>query len=367
MIPFLDLKKLNEQHESDLINKFKEVLKSGWYIKGNEVNCFENEFAKYCETKYCTGLGNGLDALTLILRSYIEIGFIKEEDEIIVPSNTYIATILSITENRLKPVLIEPDLETYLINPKEIEKKITNKTKAIIVVHLYGQTCKMNEIYDIAKKYELKIIEDSAQSHGAKYGENISGNLGDASAFSFYPGKNLGALGDAGAITTNDELLNNTIKTLANYGSIIKYENKLKGLNSRLDEIQAGFLRVKLKHLHKEILARQSIAKKYLQYITNKKIILPLVYEKCTHVWHLFVVRTKNRDKLQSHLLKNGIETLIHYPISPHKQLAFKEWNEDSYPISEKIHKEVLSIPMGSFLSEENQDKIIEIINNYES
>ena len=331
------------------------------------MNCFENEFANYCGTKYCNGLGNGLDALTLILKAYIENGVIKEGDEIIVPSNTYIATILSITENRLKPVLVEPDLETYLIKPKEIEKKITNKTKAIMVVHLYGQTCKMNEIYEIANKYKLKIIEDSAQSHGAKYCDKLSGNLGDVSAFSFYPGKNLGALGDAGAITTNDELLNNTIKTLANYGSIVKYENKLKGVNSRLDEVQAGFLRVKLKYLNKEILARQRIAKNYLDRINNKQIILPLVHEKCIHVWHLFVVRSKNRDKLQSYLLKNGIETLIHYPIAPHNQLAFKEWNEDSYPISEKIHKEVLSIPMGSFLTDENQKKIIEIINNYES
>ena len=367
MIPFLDLKKINNQYESDLINKFKEVLKSGWYIKGNEVSCFENEFANFCKTKYCTGVGNGLDALTLILKAYLELGIIKEGDEVIVPSNTYIATILSITENNLKPVLVEPDLETYLINPKEIEKKITSKTKAIMIVHLYGQTCKMNEIYDIANKYELKVIEDSAQSHGAKYSDKLSGNLGDASAFSFYPGKNLGALGDAGAITTNDELLNDTVKTLANYGSIIKYENKLKGINSRLDEIQAGFLRVKLKHLNKEILARQKIAKNYLDYITNKQIILPLVHEKCTHVWHLFVIRNKNRDKLQSHLFKNRIETLIHYPIPPHKQLAFQEWNKESYPISEKIHKEVLSLPMGSFLSEENQDKIIEIINNYET
>lgn len=367
MIPFLDLKKINDPFESDFINKFKEVLKSGWYIKGNEVNCFENEFANFCKTKFCTGLGNGLDALKLILKAYIEIGTIKEGDEVIVPSNTYIATILSITENRLKPVLVEPDLETYLINPKEIEKKISNKTKAIMIVHLYGQTCKMNEIYEIANKYELKIIEDSAQSHGAKYSDKLSGNLGDASAFSFYPGKNLGALGDAGAITTNDELLNDTVKTLSNYGSIVKYENKLKGVNSRLDEIQAGFLRVKLKHLHKEILARQKIAKKYLHYINNKKIILPVVHEKSIHAWHLFVIRNKNRDKLQSYLHRNGIETLIHYPIPPHKQLAFQEWNKDSYPISEKIHKEVLSLPIGSHLSEENQDKIIETINNYGS
>ena len=366
MIPFLDLKKINEKYEPELIKKIIKVIKSGWYIKGNEVNSFENEFADYCGTKYCTGLGSGLAALTLILKAYIQIGEMKEGDEIIVPSNTYIATILSITENKLKPVLVEPELDTYLINPIEIEKKINSSTKAIMIVHLYGQTCKMDEINNLAKKYDLKLIEDSAQSHGAKYNDKLSGNLGAVAAFSFYPGKNLGALGDAGAITTNDELLNETVKTLANYGSIKKYENKFKGVNSRLDEIQAGVLRVKLKYLNEEILTRQKIAKNYLVNITNKQIILPFVQQKSTHVWHLFVVRNINRYRLKSYLLKNGIETLIHYPIAPHKQLAFKEWESESYPISEKIHNEVLSLPMGSFLSKDKQDKIIEIINNYE-
>ena len=364
-IPFLDLKQLNSPYEEQIIKKVKEVLNSGWYLNGREVSSFEKEFAQYCGTKYCTSVGNGLDALKLIIKAYIELGQMKENDEIIVPSNTYIASILSITENKLKPVLVEPELDTYLINPLEIEKKITKKTKAIMVVHLYGQACNMEKIIHLANKYELKIIEDSAQSHGSKFKNKLCGNLGHASAFSFYPGKNLGALGDAGAITTNDQVLNETVKTLSNYGSKVKYENKLKGVNSRMDEIQAGILRIKLKYLNKEISARQNIANNYLKSMINADIIFPFVQENSTHVWHLFVIRNKNRDELKSYLLKNEIETLIHYPIAPHKQLAFKEWNKKSYPISEKIHNEVLSLPMGSFLSTKNQEKIIEVINNY--
>lgn len=366
-IPFLDLKQINKKYENEILKKFKNVLNSGWYINGEEVRCFEKEFANFCGTKYCTVAGNGLDALKLIIKGYIVLGEMKENDEIIVPSNTYIASILSITENKLKPVLVEPDLNTYLINPVEIEKKITKKTKAIMVVHLYGQACNMEKIKQLATKYSLKIIEDSAQSHGSKFKNKYCGDLGHASAFSFYPGKNLGALGDAGAITTNDQLLNETVKTLSNYGSNVKYENKLKGVNSRMDEIQAGILRIKLKYLYKEISARQNIANNYLNNMINPYIALPFVQENSTHVWHLFVIRTKNREKLQNYLLKNGIETLIHYPIAPHKQLAFKEWEKKSYPISEKIHREVLSLPMGSFLTEKNQKKIIERINNYES
>lgn len=366
-IPFLDLKKLNKDYEGQITKKIDEVLNSGWYINGEEVRCFEKEFANFCGTKYCTAVGNGLDALKLIIRGYIVLGEMKEHDEIIVPSNTYIASILSITENKLNPVLVEPEIATYLINPNEIEKKITKKTKAIMVVHLYGQACNMEKIIHLANKYDLKIIEDSAQSHGSKFKNKLCGNLGHASAFSFYPGKNLGALGDAGAITTNDQLLNETVKTLSNYGSSVKYENKFKGLNSRMDEIQAGILRIKLKYLNKEIAARQNIANNYLNNMTNSHIALPFVQENSTHVWHLFVIRTKNREKLQNYLLKNGIETLIHYPIPPHKQIAFKEWKEDSYPMSEKIHNEVLSLPMGSFLNKNCQAKVIKFINKYES
>ena len=364
-IPFLDLKKLNKPYEHQIIKKIYEILNTGWYINGKEVSSFETEFAQYCGTKYCTAVGNGLDALKLIIKGYIVLGEMKENDEIIVPSNTYIASILSITENNLKPVLVEPELDTYLINPIEIEKKITKKTKAIMVVHLYGQTCNMEKIIHLANKYSLKIIEDSAQSHGSKFKNKQCGNLGHASAFSFYPGKNLGALGDAGAITTNDQLLNETVKTLSNYGSNVKYKNKLKGVNSRMDEIQAAILRIKLSHLNKEIAVRQDIANNYLVNMKNADIVFPFVQQDSTHVWHLFVIRTKSRDRLQNYLWKNGVETLIHYPIAPHKQLAFKEWGKESYPISEKIHREVVSLPMGSFLSKSEQQEIIKVINNY--
>jgi dTDP-4-amino-4,6-dideoxygalactose transaminase len=364
MISFLDLKKLNAQYRDELIEACIKVIDSGWYIQGNECQVFEKEFANYCGTKYCIGVGNGLDALTIILRAYKEIGFIKDGDEVIVPSNTYIATILAISHNNLVPVLVEPDINTYLIDPKKIEEKITSKTKAIMPVHLYGQTCEMNKINEIAKKYNLKVIEDSAQSHGAYYKNKRSGNLADASGFSFYPGKNLGALGDGGAVTTNDKELAECIKALRNYGSHKKYENLYKGVNSRLDEIQAAMLRVKLKYLDKEIKNRRKIAKLYLENINNNKIILPKIREEDNHVWHLFVIRTKERDRLQKYLLKNGIQALIHYPIPPHKQVAYKEWNNSSYPISEKIHNEVLSLPIS--YNEDDILKICKIVNRFE-
>lgn len=346
MIPFLDLKKLNAQYRDELIEACIRVIDSGWYILGKEVEEFEKEFANYCGTKYAIGVGNGLDALTLILRAYKELGILSDGDEVIVPANTYIATILAITNNNLTPVLVEPDIDTYLIDPDSIEENITSKTKAIMVVHLYGQTCEMDKINDIAKKYNLKVIEDSAQSHGAYYKDKRSGNLADASGFSFYPGKNLGALGDAGAITTNDDHLAEVLKALRNYGSHKKYENIYKGVNSRLDEIQAAILRVKLKYLDDEIERRRKIARFYLENIKNYNIILPKVREDSNHVWHLFVIRTEKRDKLQKYLLDKGIHTLIHYPIPPHKQIAYKEWNDRSYPITEKISKEVLSLPI---------------------
>ena len=331
MIPFLDLKALNSQYRAELIEACTKVIDSGWYLQGNECKGFEKEFASYCGTKYAIGVANGLDALILILRAYKELGFMQDGDEVIVPSNTYIASILAISQNNLVPVLVEPDINTYLINPSKIEEKITSKTKAILPVHLYGQTCQMDKINEIAKKYNLKVIEDSAQSHGAYFGDKRSGNLGDASGFSFYPGKNLGALGDGGAVTTNDEEIANTIKALGNYGSHKKYENLYKGLNSRLDEIQAAMLRVKLKYLDNEIEKRREIANYYLENIKNENIILPTVRNENNHVWHLFVIRTKNRDELQKYLLVDGIQTLIHYPIPPHKQNAYKEWNNEKY------------------------------------
>jgi dTDP-4-amino-4,6-dideoxygalactose transaminase len=363
MIPFLDLKGLNAQYKAELIEVCTRVIDSGWYIQGNECREFDKEFAQYCGTKYAIGVANGLDALILILQAYKELGIMSDGDEVIVPSNTYIASILAISQNDLVPVLVEPDINTYLIDPTKIEEKITSKTKAILPVHLYGQTCEMDKINEIAKKHNLKVIEDSAQSHGAYFKDKRSGSLGDASGFSFYPGKNLGALGDGGAVTTNDEELANTIKALGNYGSHKKYENLYKGINSRLDEIQAAMLRVKLRYLDYEVEKRREIANYYLQNIKNENIILPTVRAENNHVWHLFVIRTNKRDVLQKYLFENGIQTLVHYPIAPHKQSAYKEWNSERYIISEQIHKEVISLPISGVQSYENTKKIVEIIN----
>lgn len=365
MIPFLDLKGLNAQYRAELIEACTKVIDSGWYVQGNECNKFEKEFAQYCGTKYAIGVANGLDALILILRAYKELGIMKDGDEVIVPSNTYIASILAISQNNLVPVLVEPDINTLLINPDKIEEKITSKTRAILPVHLYGQTCEMDKINELAKKYNLKVIEDSAQSHGAYYKDKRSGNLGDASGFSFYPGKNLGALGDGGAVTTNDEELANTIKALGNYGSHKKYENLYKGVNSRLDEIQAAMLRVKLKYLDVEIEKRREIANYYLKNIKNDSIVLPTVRAEDNHVWHLFVIRTNKRDELQKHLANNEIQTLIHYPIPPHKQNAYKEWSNESYPISEQIHDEVMSLPISGVLDFQDAEKIVQVINKF--
>lgn len=363
MIPFLDLKSINAQYREELIEACTRVIDGGWYIHGNECAEFEKEFAEYIGTKYAVGVANGLDALILILRAYKELGIMQDGDEVIVPANTYIASILAISQNNLVPVLVEPDINTYLIDPSKIEEKITVKTKAILPVHLYGQTCEMDAINDIAKKYNLKVIEDSAQSHGAFYKGKKSGNLGDASGFSFYPGKNLGALGDAGAVTTNDEDLANTIRALGNYGSHKKYVNMYKGVNSRLDEIQAAMLRVKLRYLEKEIKSRRDIAAYFLENIKNESIILPHVRAEDNHVWHLFVIRTNTRDELQSYLENNGIQTLIHYPIPPHKQDAYKEWNDKSYPITERIHREVLSLPISGVQSIIDTKRIVDMLN----
>jgi dTDP-4-amino-4,6-dideoxygalactose transaminase len=364
-IPFLDLKSLNAQYFNEYEKAFDTVVNSGWYIQGNECKAFEEEFAYYCGTKHAIGIANGLDALILILRAYKEMGVMSDGDEVIVPSNTYIASILAISQNNLVPVLVEPDLMTYLIDPAKIEEKITVKTKAILPVHLYGQTCDMDAISTIATKYNLKVIEDSAQSHGAYFGVKRSGNLGDASGFSFYPGKNLGALGDGGAVTTNDDELAGVIRALGNYGSHKKYENLYQGVNSRLDEMQAAMLRVKLRFLDDEIDKRRKIADYYLQNIKNDTIILPMVRTSDNHVWHLFVIRTHNRDDLQKYLNDNGVQTLIHYPIPPHKQQAYQEWNTKSYPVSEQIHAEVLSLPISGVQSLAETNKIIDILNRF--
>ena len=367
MIPFLDLKTLNAPYEKELIQASTEVIQSGWYIHGKACQNFEQEFADFCGTDYCIGVANGLDALTLIFSAYKEMGILADNDEVIVPANTYIASILAISQNDLKPVLVEPDIHTYNLDPSKIEAKITSKTKAIMAVHLYGQTANMSQINDIAKKYNLKVIEDSAQAHAAMYEGKRSGNLADASGFSFYPGKNLGALGDGGAVTTNDKALADTIRALGNYGSHKKYENLYKGVNSRLDELQAALLSVKLKHLDRDTQRRREIANFYLKNINNKNIILPSIENEDAHVWHLFVIRTDNRDKLQKFLLENDIQSMIHYPIPPHKQEAYKEWNNLSFPITEKIHAEVLSIPMSPVLTEDQIMKIVAVLNKYEA
>ncbi len=361
-IAFLNLAKNNEKYLPEFVSKLDEVLKTESLILGKSVQNFENDFAQYCNVNHCIGVGNGLDALTLALKAFD----FPDKSEIIVPSNTYIATILSIVNNNLIPVLVEPDLQTYNINPNLIEAKISKKTKAILLVHLYGQVCEMQTIWEIARKYNLKIIEDCAQAHGAKYENLHTGNLGDVAAFSFYPTKNLGALGDSGAITTNDLLLAEKIKALRNYGSIIKYHNIYKGTNSRLDTLQAAFLQVKLKDLDTENNKRRIIAERYLQEIKNPKIILPKKPNKSEeHVWHLFVIRTEERENFRAYLLKNGIQTEVHYPIAPHQQQALQELNHLSFPISEKIHNEIVSIPNFPELTEDEVSYIIEIINNY--
>lgn len=365
MIKFLDLQKINSLHKKDLLNAFNRVLDSGWYIMGEELKQFENDFAKYCGTKHAIGVANGLDALILIIRAYKELGFMKDGDEILVPSNTYIASILSISANNLIPVLVEPDINTYNLDPLLLEAKITAKTKAILPVHLYGSLCDMENINKIALKYNLKVIEDCAQAHGAHFNFRKAGNLGNAAAFSFYPGKNLGALGDAGAITTNDIELANCIRALLNYGSHIKYQNLYKGFNSRLDELQAAFLNVKLKYLDSETEIRRTVAKRYLNKICNPKIILPKVTEELSHVWHLFVIRTHNRNDLQKYLTEHEIQTVIHYPIPPHKQDAYSEWNNKVYPISEAIHDTIISLPLSPIMTDEEVIKIINIINEY--
>ncbi len=365
MIPFLDLKKVNAQYRDALITACTRVIDGGWYIQGSECEKFEKEFASYCGTKYAIGTANGLDALSLIIRAYKELGILKEGDEVIVPIHTFIASMLAISENNLVPVLVEPDIDTYNIDIDKIEEKITSKTKAIMVVHLYGQVVQMTKVLELAKKYNLKVIEDSAQAHGAYYKGKKVGNLGDVSGFSFYPGKNLGALGDGGAVTTNNEKLANTIKALGNYGGLKKYEYLYKGVNSRLDEIQAAMLRVKLQFLDKEIKKRREIANYYLENIKNEKLILPKVETELSHVWHLFVIRTLNRDELQNYLSSKNIQTLIHYSLPPHKQNAYMEWNSDSYPICETIHNEVLSLPISGVQSLEDTKKIVEVLNNY--
>jgi dTDP-4-amino-4,6-dideoxygalactose transaminase len=386
MIKFLDIQKVTESFEPELSCVIQKVLKRGWYLLGEEVSAFEKEYAEYIGAKHSIGVANGLDALRLILKAYIEMGIMHEGDEVIVPANTYIASILSISDNRLKPILVEPDINTYNLNISLIEQHITSRTRAIMVVHLYGRACWSTQLKEIAIKYKLKIIEDNAQAAGAMImaqgsglrvqGKNElkfrrTGSLGHAGGHSFYPGKNMGALGDGGVVTTDDDELATIVRALANYGSSKKYMNDYKGLNSRLDEIQAAILRVKLLRLDVDNQHRSEIAKYYLENITNPNIILPSTPNtqsselSYSHVWHLFVIRHSERDKLQKYLTNNGIQTLIHYPIPPHKQLAYRELNSLSLPVTEKIHSEVLSLPISQVMPMNEVQGVMEVINHF--
>ena len=365
MIKFLDLQKINVQYREELLAATTRVIDSGWYILGKEVNAFEQAFAQYCHVEHCLGVANGLDALILIFRAYKELGLLKEGDEVIVPANTYIASILSITENNLKPVLVEPDLATYNINTELIQQAITPKTRAILAVHLYGQCTDMTALKKIAEDNNLLLIEDAAQAHGATCLDKKAGSLGDAAGFSFYPGKNLGALGDGGAVTTNNKQLAEVINALRNYGSQEKYVNRYQGINSRLDELQAAILSVKLKYLDSETQRRRDVASLYLKGINNPLVTLPTIAIGNQHVWHLFVIRTSERSALQNYLTDKNIQTVIHYPIPPHQQEAYKAWNTTNLPVTEKIHREVLSLPMSPVLSNEDVMQVIGAINEF--
>lgn len=365
-VPFLSLKDITDKYSAEIHEAVKRVVDSGWYLQGNENERFEKNYSNYIGSKYAIGCANGLDALIWILRGYIELGVMKPGDEVIVPANTYIASILAITENNLVPVLVEPSMETLQIDDFLIEEKITAKTKAIMIVHLYGQCAYTEKIAALCKKYNLKLIEDNAQAHGCLYQGRKTGCLGDAAGHSFYPGKNLGALGDAGAVTTNDQELAKAIRSLANYGSSKKYVFQYQGRNSRLDEIQAAVLDVKLKYLDEDVALRQNVAKRYIAEIKNPKVRLPVVPDFAAHAFHLFPIFCENRDELQKYLAEKGVGTNIHYPIPPHKQECYNEWNGLNLPVTEKIHREELSLPMSPCLTVEQVDWVIQCVNEWE-
>jgi dTDP-4-amino-4,6-dideoxygalactose transaminase len=370
-VPFLDLQSINAQYREDLIAAATRVIDSGWYIQGSEVKAFEQELATYCGTKHCIGVANGLEALTLTLRAWKEMGLLKEGDEVIVPANTYIATVLAVTENRLKPILVEPDEASYNLCPKKTAGAITPNTKAIIAVHLYGQIAPMSQLMELAQKHNLLVLEDAAQAHGASIDGRKAGSWGHAAGFSFYPGKNLGAIGDAGAVTTDNDDLAITIRALGNYGSHKKYENIYQGVNSRLDEIQAAMLRVKLQYLDAETVSRRKIASIYNEGINNPEVVLPIRNSKLNiqeyegHVWHLYVIRTKHRNAMLKKLGEQEIQTLIHYPIPPNKQQAYREWNSLTYALTNLLHQEVLSLPISSSISEEQAGMVVAAVNNF--
>ena len=365
MIKFLDLQKITAKYADEIHAAARRVIDSGWYLLGEESKQFETNYSRYIGTNHCIGCGNGLDALTLIFRGYIEMGVMKAGDEVIVPANTYIASILAITENGLKPVLVEPNLDTYQIDEEKIEEVINEKSKAILIVHLYGQCAYTEKIEMLCKKHNLKLIEDNAQAHGCKNKKKKTGSLGDAAGHSFYPGKNLGALGDAGAITTDDDELAKTVRSLGNYGSQRKYVFRYLGRNSRIDELQAAILNIKLRHLDEDLELRKKAAHRYIKEITNPNIITPIVKDREAHVFHIFPIRCSLRNELQIFLHENGIETLIHYPIPPHKQECYGNWNNRSFPITEKIHREELSLPISAVLTGQEITDVIHAVNKF--
>ena len=365
MIKFLDLKAVTAMHADEISAAVQRVVNSGWYLQGNENKAFAEEYARYIGTRHCVGCGNGLDALTLIMRAYKEMGRLHDGDEVIVPANTYIATILAITENNLTPVLVEPRIDTFQIDDRQIERAITSRTRAIMIVHLYGQCAYTERINEICHNHNLLLIEDNAQAHGCRYNDRLTGSLGNAAAHSFYPGKNLGALGDGGAVTTDDEELANMIGALGNYGSERKYVFQYKGRNSRLDEIQAAVLRVKLKYLDADNALRRSIAMQYIEHIDNPLLTLPSTDYCHSSVHHIFPVLCSERERLQQHLLNQGIQTMIHYPIPPHRQQCYADMGLLSLPITERIHSEELSLPLNPTLQQEEIERIIEAANSF--
>lgn len=362
MIPFLNLQKVNAKYSEELHNAASRVLDSGWYLQGKEVENFEKEYAEYIGTSYCVTCGNGLDALTLMLRAYIEMGVLKEGDEIIVPANTFIATILSITENGLVPVFVDANPDTLQIDDTLIEQSITPRTRAILLVHLYGICAFSERVGELCTRNNLLLLEDNAQAHGCFYGEKRTGSLGSAAAHSFYPGKNLGALGDAGAVTTNDERLAKTIHSLANYGFSKRYFAELQGRNSRMDEIQAALLRVKLNHLDEDNEHRQLIARYYQEHISNPLISVP----KVESVFHIFTIFCKYRGELQRYLLENGVQTLIHYPVPPHLQECYPEFNHLKMPVTERLSNEELSLPMSPVLTFDDAEIVVNLLNSFD-
>lgn len=365
MIKFLDLEKITEKNFEEIKTVVTKTISSGWYLQGEANKLFETNYSSYIGTEYTVGCANGLDALIWIYRAYIELGIMKEGDEVIVPANTYIASILAITENNLIPVLVEPDIDTLEIDDAKIEEKITDKTKSILIVHLYGRCAYTDRIREICNKYNLKLVEDNAQAHGCMYQGLKTGSLGDAAGHSFYPGKNLGALGDGGAVTTNDKILADTIRALANYGSVKKYVFKYRGRNSRLDEIQSAVLNVKLKYLDEDNNRRREIAHYYLKHINNSRIFFPVQLPCKSNVYHIFPVFCNRRDELQKFLFEHDIQTLIHYPIPPHKQECYSEWNNISLPITEQIHNQELSLPISPVMPWGEVEQVVEIINSF--